>query len=148
MWAAASRPDGTASRGTPRSCRRKGSGVVDYLGSHDVVLAEVELVADAYLARRVDQDVPQSELAVQLAQQEYLDVGSGLLLVAVQTCRKDLRVVEYEHVLLVEILDNVLEDAVFDLSRLAVDDHKTRVVAVLGGVLCDHILRELIAVLR
>ena len=123
-------------------------GVVDHLGHQQVVVAEVEFVADADLARRVHQHVPQPQLAVQLAQQEDLDLGAGLLLVAVQTRGKDLRVVEDEEVLFVEIVDDVLENAVFDGPFGPIDDHQARFVAVLGRVFGQHFGRKFVSVLR
>ena len=48
-------------------------------------------------------------LAVELPQEEYHYVSPGLLLLAVEPCRKDLRVVEYEGVTLPEIIYDVLE---------------------------------------
>ena len=123
------------------------SGVVDHLGHQQVVVAEVELVADADLTRRIDQHVPQTQFAVQLAQQEDFDLGAGLLLVAVQTGRKDLRVVEDEQVALVEIVDDILEDTMLDRALGTVHHHQTRLVAVLGRVLGQHLRLELVPVL-
>ena len=71
-------------------------GVVDHFGYQQVVVAEVELVADADLAGRIDQYVPQAQLAVEFAQQEDFDFGARFLLVAVQTGGENLRVVEDE----------------------------------------------------
>ena len=123
-------------------------GVVDHFGHEQVVVAEVELVADADLAGGVHQYVPQAQLAVELAQQEDLDLGPGLLLVAVQTCGEDLGIVEYEEVLFVEVLDDVLEDAVLDGALGPIDHHQTRFIAVLGRIPGQHVGRELVAVLR
>ena len=123
------------------------SGVVDHLGHHQVVVAEVELVADADFAGRIDQHVPQAQFAVQLAQQEDFDLGAGLLLVAVQTGRKDLRVVEDEQVALVEIVDDILENTMLDRALGTVHHHQTRLVAVLGRVLGQHLRLELVPVL-
>ena len=123
-------------------------GVVDDLGHQQVVVAEVELVADADFARRVDQHVPQPQLAVELAQQEDFDFGPRLLLVAVEAGREDLRVVEDEEVLLLEVVENILEDAVLDGTLRAVDDHQPRLVAVLRRIFGQHVGAEVVAVLR
>ncbi len=64
--------------------------IVDHLGHQQVVIAEVEFVADADLCGRVDQHVPEPQFAVQFAQQENFDFGAGLLLVAVEACRENL----------------------------------------------------------
>ena len=136
---------GAVEQETQRAAAR--SGVVDHLGNQQVVVAEVELVADADLARRIDQHVPQAQFAVQLAQQEDLDLGAGLLLVAVQTGREDLGVVEDEEVLFVEILDDILEDAVCDGAFGAVDDHQARVVPVFRRMFRQHFGGEFVPVL-
>ena len=113
-------------------------GVVDHLGHQQVVVAEVEFVADTDFARGVHQHVPQPQFAVEFPQQEDFDFGAGLLLVAVEACRENLRVVEDEQVLFVEILDDVLEDTVLDSAFGAVDDHQTRLVAIVGRVFGQH----------
>ena len=91
---------------------------------------------------------PQPQLAVQLAQQEDFDFGPRLLLVAVEPRRKYLRVVEYEQVLFVEVVEDVLEHAVLDRAFGAVDDHQPRFVAVVGRVAGQHLRGEVVAVLR
>ena len=121
--------------------------VVDHLGHHQVVVAEIELVADTYLARRIDQHVPQAQVAVQLAQQENFDLGSRLLLVAVQTGRKHFRIVEYQHVALPEIIDHFLEYLMLDLACAAVQHHQPRLVAAFGRVFREHIGRKAVIVL-
>ena len=123
-------------------------GVVDHLGHQQVVVAEIEFVADADLARRVHQHVPQPQFAVQFAQQEDLDLGAGLLLVAVEARREDLGIVEDEQILFVEVLDDVLENAVFDGPFGAVDDHQPGFVAVVGRVFGQHFGRKVVPVLR
>ena len=70
------------------------------------------------------------------------------LLVAVETCRKDFRVVEHEEVLFFEIVENVLEDAVFDRAFLAVDDHQSRIVPIAGRMFRYHFGCEFVPVLR
>ena len=123
-------------------------GVVDHLGAHHVVVAEVELVPYSYLSGRINQNVPQTQLAVELAQQEDLDLGARLLLVSVEACGEYLRVVEDEDILLLEIVDYILENSMFDLARGSVYHHQTRLVAVFGGVFGQHVGREIVSVLR
>ena len=101
---------------------------------------------DEYIAQGVAIG-SQAQFAVQLAQQEDLDLGAGLLLVAVQTGREDLGVVEDEEVLFVEILDDILEDAVFDGAFGAVDDHQARVVPVFRRMFRQHFGGEFVPVL-
>ena len=122
--------------------------IVDHLGHQQVVIAEVEFVADADLAGRVDQHVPEPQFAVQFAQQENLDLGTRLLLVAVEACWEDFGVVEYEEVFFVEVFDDVFENTVFDSAFGAVDDHQARIVPVFRRVFRQHFGGEIIPVLR
>ena len=114
------------------------SGIVDHLGYQQVVVAEVELVADADLAGGIYNHVPQQAFAVEFAQQEHLDLGAGLFLVAPHAGRKYLGVVHHEGVALIEIVEDVLEFLVLDLARFAVHHHQLRAVAVFGGVQGDE----------
>ncbi len=110
-------------------------GVVDYLGHERAVFAEVELVADTYLAGRLDEHVPELVVGVELAQEEYLDAGAGLLLVAVEQGRKYLSVIEYHHVALVVISQDILEGLVLDFAGTAVYHHQAALVALGSRVL-------------
>ena len=117
--------DGAAARG----------GVVDNLGHH-VRLAEIQLVAHADFAGGVHQHVPQAQLLVQLAEQEYFDFSAGFFFVAVEAGRKNLGVVEHKNVALDEIIENIFEGAVLNLAGGAVHHHQAALVAVAGGVQC------------
>ena len=122
-------------------------GVVDHLGHHWPVVVEEQLVADAYLAGRLHQHVPEAQLLVQLAQQEHLNLRVGLLLRAVQTGGEHLRVVEDEGVALVEVVADVAEGHVLIRvgSRLVlleevypiafpVDDHEPALVSAVNAL--------------
>ena len=56
------------------------SSVINNLGTHKLIITEVELVADTNLSCRVHQHIPQAQLAVELTEQEDLDVCTCLLL--------------------------------------------------------------------
>ena len=75
-----------------------------------------------------------TSLLVQFAEQEDLDAGARLLLVAIEAGGEHLRVVEDEDVPVVKILQDVLEDAVLYFAGLAVEHHQARLVPVLRGV--------------
>ena len=109
-------------------------GVVDDFGHNGAVFAEVELVADAYLAGRIDDDIPVAQVGVELAAQEHFDACAGLLLAAVETGGQHFGVVEHEDIVLAKIVEEVLEHLVFNLARLAVEHHHAAFVAVRGGV--------------
>ncbi len=80
----------------------------------------------------IHQYVPQAQLAVEFAQQEDFDLGARFLLVAVQTGGENLRVVEDEEVLFVEVFDHLLENAVFDGALGTIDHHQAGFVPVFG----------------
>ena len=73
-------------------------GIVDHLSHQQIVITEIEFVADTDLTRGIDQHVPQTLLAVQFAQQKDLDLGAGLLLIAIEAGGKDFGIVENEDV--------------------------------------------------
>lgn len=81
-------------------------------------------------------------LAVELPQQENHDVRSGLLLLAVETGRKHLGVVEHESVAFPEIVDDVFEYPVLDLSGVLVYDHESAFVAPPCRLLSHTFLRK------
>ena len=93
-----------------------GSGVINHLGHHGIVLTKIKLVTDADLTGRIDQHIPQVKLLVQLAQQEYLDTGSGLFLISIQTCRENFRIIKDKHIFIIKIIQDILEDLVFNLA--------------------------------
>ena len=118
--------------------------VVDDFRHQLVVLAEVQLVADADFPRGVHEHVPQQALAVQLAKQEHLDDRAGLLLVAVHLGGKHLGVVGHEHIAFVEDVHDVLEHAVLEGARVPVNDHQAAVVAVVERVLGHQFFRHVV----
>ena len=130
-------PQGTSARG----------GVVDDLGHHGAFAVEEQLVADTYLACRLYQHVPQAQLLVELAQQEHLNLGIGLLLGAIESGWEHLGVVEDKGVALVEVVEQVAEGHVFlrvvalgiflediDFLAFAVNHHEFALVAVVDAV--------------
>ena len=120
-----------------------GGGVVNHLGHHTVVLSEVELVADSDFAGRVHHHIPKPLLLVELAKQEYDDVSLGFLLFAVEFGRENFGVVEDEVVALSEIIYNVLELPVFDLSSIFVQHHKLALISPAGRLGCYPVFREI-----
>ena len=123
------------------------SGVVDHLGTQNIVLAEVELVTNTDFTRRIDQHVPQSQLAIQLAEQENLDLGSRLLLVTVEACREHLRIVKDKAIALIEVVKDILERAMLDLLRVAMHDNHTRIVSMCRRILGYKLGRKFESVL-
>ena len=105
-----------------------GGRVVDHLGHHAVVVAEIEFVAYTDLAGRVHYDIPQPLLPVEFAQQEHHDVGACLFFLAQELGREDLGVVEHEAVALAEVFYDVLEPAVFYFSAVLVEHHQAAFV--------------------
>ena len=95
-------------------------GVVDDLGYHGARVVEEELVADTYLAGRLYQHIPKPHLLVELAQQEDLNLGVGLLLGTVEAGRENLGIVEDEGIALIEIVEHVTEIEVLAFDRIAI----------------------------
>ena len=108
-------------------------GVVYHLSHHRSVAIEEQLVADTYLTGRLYQHIPQAQLLVELAQQEHLNLGVGLLLGAVETGRKDGGIVEDEGIALVKVVHQIAEGQIL-LSIVAL------------GILLEHLYLLTLAV--
>ena len=115
-----------------------GGRVVDDLGHQAVVLTEIELVADADLAGGIDQHVPEALVAVELAQQEDVDLGAGLFLVAAHPGGEHFGVVEHEQVVRRGVLDDILENPVLDFAGVLVQHHQAAFVPLGGRVFGDQ----------
>ena len=119
-----------------------GGGVVNHLRHQALVLAEIQLVADADLAGGINNHVPQPLFPVQLPQEQHHNIGTGLFLFAVQTGRKYLGVVEHKGVSFAEIVDDILELAVLQLAGVFVEDHHARLVPPAGRFLGNAVLAK------
>ena len=93
-------------------------GIVDDLSHHRTGFIEEELVADADLASRLHEHVPEAHLLVQFAEQKDLNLGIRLLLCAIQASREHLRIVEEEGISLIEIIQHVSEIKMFSLNGI------------------------------
>ena len=102
-------------------------GIVDYFGHHSAAVVEEQLVADTYLACRLYQHIPQAHLFVELAQQEHFYLCVSLLLRTVQARREYFCVIEYESIVLVEIVEHVAEVKIITFYRITL------------GILLKHI---------
>ena len=131
-------------------CTSATGGIVDNLCYHWAVFLKEELVADTDLTCGLYQDIPQTELGIELAKQEHLDLGISLLLSAIKTGWEHLSIVEHKHVVLVEIVENITEVEIdglsllvfhllailvflrhLDLAALAVDNHQATFVTMI-----------------
>ena len=81
-------------------------------------------------------------LTVELPQKKDHDVGPCLLLFAVKTGRENLCVVEHESVAFAEIVYDVFEYPVLDLSGVLVDNHQPALVAPPCRLLSHTLLRK------
>jgi len=115
-------PDGTAAGGC----------IVDYLG-YEVAIAEIEFIAYADLAGRVYEYVPEVHFGIELAEEEYLDLGAGFLLTSIQAGGEHHGVVAYHDIAFGEIVYNIFENLMFDFPGFAVYDHEAGFVPVLSG---------------
>ena len=128
-----------------------GGRIVHYLRYEDIVVffvAEVQFVAYPDFPGRIHQDVPETGVCVEFAEQEDLDFSAGLFLSSVQTGWEYLGIVEDHDIPFVEIAQDIFEDLVFDFTRFTVDDHHTGMVSVFSGVLRDKFFWELKIKLR
>ena len=107
------------------------SSVVYHFGNQTLVIAEIEFVADADLAGRIDQHIPEADIGIEFSQQEHLDASTRLFLVAIKSGRENLGVVEQHEVLLIKIINEILEHLVFDVATLLVEYHHPALVAML-----------------
>ena len=119
-----------------------GGGVVNHLGHQRTGLAEIQFVADADFAGGIYNHVPQPLLAVQFPQQEDHDIGPRFLLLAIEAGGENLGVVQHKGVSFAEILDDILENLVFDFAGLSVEDEHARFVTPAGGLLGYPIFRQ------
>ena len=111
-------------------CTSTRRGVVNHLCHQRLIRTEVELVAYTNLAGRVNQHIPQTELFIEFTKEKHLNARTRLLLVAVKTCREHSSVVEDKGITLLEIIGDLLEDAMFYLASLFVYNHELSLITV------------------
>ena len=111
------------------------SRIVNHLGHHRLIVAEIKLVADAYFSRRFDKNVPQLIVCVKFTKQKHFDAGAGLFFVTIKKRREDLGVIKDHNISLIEILKNFFKLAVFNLAGIAMENHHACLVAVRHRIL-------------
>ena len=116
-----------------------GSSVVDNF-SHETVLSEIQLISDSDFSCRLHNHIPKSLLLVELPEKEYLDISSGLLLLSEKPCREYLRVIQYESVTFSEIIYNVFENFMLDLSGILVQNHHSALISPFPGRFMRYVL--------
>ena len=99
-------------------------GVVDNLGHHRLIVAEVKLVADSDFTGGLHKHIPELVFGIELAKQKHFNARPGLFLVAEQPGRENLGIVEHKNVAVVEIVDDILEYPVLDFTARTVDHHQ------------------------
>jgi len=123
------------------NCTTTGRGVIDDFAVEAIVV-EVDLVSDANLASRLNQDIPNALLGLQLTEEHDLDLRIGLFLLTEQTGWEHLCVVHNDHITLVHVLQDVLELLVFDITRLAIENHHFGGFAWVSWILGDRVFRN------
>ena len=114
-----------------------------------VVVAEVKLVADADFSCRVNQHVPQAQLAVEFAQQEDFDLGARFLLVAVRDrAGKTFVSLKMNRSFSSKYSMISLKMRVFDGALGTIDHHQAGFVPVFGRVFRQQVGGEVVTVLR
>ena len=81
------------------------SGVVDHLGHQRLVGAEIQLIADTYLAGGIHNYIPQPHFLVQFTLQEHGDFGTGFFLFAIEQSGEYLGIVGHHHVASIQIVE-------------------------------------------
>ena len=84
-------------------------GIVDDLSHHRTILLKEQFVADTNLTGWFHEHIPQTQLLVELTQQEHFDLSIGLLLRTIETSWEHLRVVENKSIAIIEIIDDITE---------------------------------------
>ena len=79
---------------------------------------------------------------IQLTQQENLNQRIRLLLMRPQTRREHLRIIEYEQVILIEILHQVGDLLMLYLARLAMQHQHACLVAIRSRKLSNQFFRQ------
>ena len=103
--------------------------VVDYLGHHRFIVAEIKFVAYSDLAGRLDKNVPKFMLRIEFAQEENLNAGAGFLLIAKQTGRKHFGIIKHHHISLIEEPEDIAKSKMLDFATFAMNYHKLAVAA-------------------
>ncbi len=109
--------------------------LLDHQAGHGAV-REHDVRAGLEPATRLDQALPR--VLVALAQQEHLDRAAGLVLEAEKPRGKHSRVVDDQHVAFAQVLRQVREGAMVDLSARALEHQQAAGVARLGRLLGDE----------
>ena len=118
--------DGTATR----------CSIIYYFCYQLVIITKVQLVANAYLTRRIYDHIPQVVGLIQFAQQEHFYFGPGLFLTAIQAGRKNLGIVHHHYIFIVEIAQNIFEHFVLYFAAIAMHHHQTALFTFFGRMLC------------
>ena len=84
-------------------------GIVNHLSHHRAILLKEQLVADTNLSCGFYQHIPQAQLLIKFAQQEYLNLGICLLLSTIEASGEHLRIIQQHCVTLAEVVDDVAE---------------------------------------
>ena len=117
--------------------------------SHEVLLlAKIEFVAHANFTCGIYDYIPEAVGPVQFAKKKYFNLGACFFFTAIHPGRKYLSVVDSENILVVKIIQDVPEMLVFDLTRVAMNNHHAGVFTFFGGVLGDKIKRQVETKLR
>ncbi|OPZ52055.1 MAG: hypothetical protein BWY89_01999 [Bacteroidetes bacterium ADurb.BinA012] len=129
-------------------CSAPRCGIVYHFRHQHVILPEIKLIANPDLPCRVNQNIPEPLLTVQLAKQEHLYLSPCLLLVPIKPRRKNPGVVEYKHIMLPEIFHDVFKHLMFNLSGIHVHYHQPRLIPVFRGIKGNQFLRKGVLELR
>ena len=87
-------------RAIVQEAQRTSSGgrIVYHLCHQLFIIAEIELIAYAYFAGRIHEDIPQLQSFIQFTQEENFDLSTGFLFITIETGGKNTGIVEDENI--------------------------------------------------
>ena len=103
---------------------------------------EIKACSDASALTRADEGFPASVLSC--AQKQKLNGGAGLKGGAKKSCRNNLRGVNNKHILGAQVIYNISENLVADLTALSINGHKTAHIALFARELGNKLLGQII----
>jgi len=121
--------------------------IVDHLAPQLAVVEE-DLVSDADLSRRVDNNVPDVLFRVQLAEEKHLDLGVRFFLLPVQPGLEDLCFVDDDTVPFLKVVHDVEKLLIVHRLSGPVQHEEARMVPRRRRMLCDEVTRERVSEIR
>ena len=124
----------------PHGASARSCIVYDFTPKFAVI--KINLIADAYFTRRIDYNVPDIFLSVQLAQQKNFNFRIRLFFLPIEPCLKHTRLIDCETITFLKIICDFIELSFFNSFVNAVHHHETRVIAWICRLLPYQVTRK------